>query len=119
MLLPPSPWQFAQNEATSRPVLTMLTLSFGSSATSFGLARERNSRMDLASQRIRDKLRYGILPSCEPVMSWAGYGNGTLCDGCDMAIQPKEVEYEVDLENGQTLHLHVACVGLWQVLRGN
>jgi hypothetical protein len=73
--------------------------------------------MDLASQRIRDKLRYGILPSCEPVMSWAGYGNGTLCDGCDMSIQPKEVEYEVELENGQTLHLHVACVGLWQVLR--
>jgi hypothetical protein len=50
-------------------------------------------------------------------MTWAGYGNGTICDGCDMDIHPKEVEYEVEVETGRTLHFHLACVGLWQVLR--
>lgn len=73
--------------------------------------------MDLAAQRIRDKLWYGILPNAEPVKTWAGYGNGAACDGCELGIGAKEVEHEVELESGRTLHLHVACAGLWQVLR--
>ncbi len=44
--------------------------------------------MDPAAQRIRDKLWYG-----------------------------KEAEQEVELEGGRTLRFHVACAGLWQVLR--
>jgi hypothetical protein len=37
--------------------------------------------MDLASQRIRDKLWYGILPDVAPVKTWAGYGTGRQWDG--------------------------------------
>jgi hypothetical protein len=73
--------------------------------------------MDLASQRIRDKLRWGILPDAEPIRIWAGYGNGTVCDGCEISIEPKEVEHEVELENGRTLHFHIACARLWLSLR--
>jgi methionyl-tRNA synthetase len=73
--------------------------------------------MDLASQRIRDKLRSGILPNSEPIKTWAGYGNGTTCDGCDMRIEPREAEHEVELESGRTLHFHVACASLWLAYR--
>lgn len=73
--------------------------------------------MDLASQRIRDKLWSGALPNAEPVKTWAGYGNGTTCDGCELSIEPKQPEHEIEVEDGRTLHFHVACAGLWQVLR--
>ena len=73
--------------------------------------------MDLASQRIRDKLWYGILPNAAPVSTWAGYGTGRACDGCEMTIGPKEAEHEAVLENGRTLHLHAMCATLWQILR--
>lgn len=74
--------------------------------------------MDPASQRIRDKLWYGLLPNVTPVKTWGGYGTGhKLCDGCDVTITPKEVEHEVELEDGSTLRFHIACASLWQVLR--
>lgn len=74
--------------------------------------------MDPASQRIRDKLWYGLLPNVAPVKTWGGYGTGhKLCDGCDVTITPKEVEHEVELGDGRTLRFHVACASLWQVLR--
>ena len=74
--------------------------------------------MDQTSQRIRDKLWYGLLPNVAPVKTWGSYGTGhKLCDGCDATIGPKEAEHEVELPDGKTLSFHVACAGLWQVLR--
>jgi hypothetical protein len=73
--------------------------------------------MDPASERIQDKLWRGILPNVEPVKTWGGPGSGLRCDGCDIPILPKEAEHEVDLPDGRTLRFHVACAGLWQVLR--
>jgi len=74
--------------------------------------------MDPAGQRIRDKLWYGILPNVRPLKTRGGHGTGhKLCDGCDATIWPKEAEQEVELEGGRTLRFHVACAGLWQVLR--
>ncbi len=73
--------------------------------------------MDLASQRIRDKLWYGILPNVDPVSTWAGYGSGRSCDGCEMIIGPKEAEHEAELANGRTLRFHAVCETLWRVLR--
>jgi hypothetical protein len=74
--------------------------------------------MDPAAQRIRDKLWYGILPNVTPVKTWGGHGTGhKLCDGCDATIALKEAEHEVELPDGKTLSFHVACAGLWQVLR--
>ena len=75
--------------------------------------------MDPASQRIRDKLWYGLLPNVAPVNT-SGVGHGTghkLCDGCDATIWPNEGEQEVELKSGRRLRFHVACAGLWQVLR--
>ena len=49
--------------------------------------------MDPASQRIRDKLWYGILPNVAPVKTRGGHGTGhKLCDGCDATIWPNEGE---------------------------
>ena len=74
--------------------------------------------MDPASQRIRDKVWYGLLPDVTPVNAWSGHGTGhKLCDGCDVTIAPKEVERGIELDDGRTLHFHVACAGLWQVFR--
>jgi hypothetical protein len=74
--------------------------------------------MDPASQRIRDKLWYGLLPNVAPAKTQGAIGTGhTLCDGCDATIRLKEPERNVELADGKTLHFHVACAGLWQVLR--
>lgn len=73
--------------------------------------------MDLASQRIRDKLRYGVLPDVDPVSTWAGYGSGRICDGCELIIGPKEAEHETELANGRTLRFHARCATLWKLLR--
>lgn len=74
--------------------------------------------MDLASQRIRDKLWYGILPNVAPVKTRGSHGTGhKLCDGCDATIWPNEGEQEVELKSGRRLRFHVACASLWQVLR--
>lgn len=74
--------------------------------------------MDPAAQRIRDKLWYGILPNVSPLKTRSGQGTGhKLCDGCDVTIWPKEAEQEVEVKGGRTLRFHVACAGLWQVLR--
>jgi hypothetical protein len=73
--------------------------------------------MEVASQRIRDKLCRGIPPNVAPVKTWAGYGTGLSCDGCELSIGSTEAEHEVELESGRTLRFHVARASLWQVLR--
>ena len=87
------------------------------SSESRGMVSSR-STMDLASQRIRDKLWSSILPNVEPLGTWAGYGSGLpSCDGCDLIIGEQDVEQEVELRDRRTLHFHVRCAALWQVLR--
>ena len=71
----------------------------------------------LASARIMDKLWQRTLPTDEPVKLWGGLGSGLPCDGCDVAILSSEPEHEVEMANGRTLRFHVACNGLWRVLK--
>jgi hypothetical protein len=73
--------------------------------------------MDQASQRIRDKLWYGILPNGAPAKRSGRFGSGRLCDGCDLVLGSKDVEYNVELPDGRTLSFHLNCASLWQVLR--
>ena len=73
--------------------------------------------MDANSGRITHKLWLGMLPSAEPVKVWGGMGSGKACDGCDEAIPATEAEHELDFADGRVLHFHVACAGLWQVLK--
>ena len=73
--------------------------------------------MDEASRRITDKLWRGILPTDDSVKTWAGYGTGLTCDGCDAPITSSEPEHEEEMSDGRTLRFHVACDGLWRVLK--
>jgi hypothetical protein len=70
-----------------------------------------------ASARIMDKLWQRILPTDGPVKTWGGYGSGLPRDGCDVAITSTEPEHEVEMADGRTLRFHVACDGLWRVLK--
>ena len=72
---------------------------------------------DAASARIMGKLWQGTLPTDEPVKLRVGLGSGLKCDGCDVPILPSEPEHEVEMPDGHTLRFHVACAGLWRVLK--
>jgi hypothetical protein len=72
---------------------------------------------DAAAARIMEQLWQGTLPADEPVKTWGGVGSGLTCDGCDVAITPSEPQHEVEMPDGRTLRFHVACVGLWLVLK--
>jgi hypothetical protein len=48
---------------------------------------------------------------------WGGVGSGLKCDGCDVLILPSEPELEVEMPDARTLRFHVACDGLWRVLK--
>jgi len=74
--------------------------------------------METPSERITEKLWLGALPSDDPVQTWGGQGTSLPCDGCDLPILPSESEIEVDLPGGRRLRFHVACDGLWRVLKG-
>jgi len=73
--------------------------------------------MDEAPRRITDKLWRRVLPSEEAVKVWGGLGSGLKCDGCDVSILPSEPEVEVEMPDARTLRFHVACDGLWRVLK--
>jgi len=65
---------------------------------------------------IERKLATGLLPRHHPVKSWAGFGTGESCDGCDQPILATEVEYEVDFAESLTLRFHVTCEQIWRAL---
>jgi len=73
--------------------------------------------MEAASERITQKLWVGTLPADDPVKTWGGFGSGLECDGCDVVITSKEPEHELQMQNGRVLRFHVACAGLWKVLK--
>jgi len=56
----------------------------------------------------------GTLPlSIAVKKTYAGYGKGYPCSGCDATVLPSQVEYEVET-NGPTLRFHIGCHGLWK-----
>jgi len=73
--------------------------------------RKAGRAMDSTIER---KLSAGLLPRHHPVKSWAGFGTGESCDGCDQLIFATEVEYEVDFGESLTLRFHATCE---QILR--
>ena len=73
--------------------------------------------MAAASARITEKLWEGTLPADDPAKFWGGKGSGLPCNGCDTVISSSEPEHEVEMSDGRTLRFHVACSGLWRVLK--
>lgn len=62
-----------------------------------------------------------LMPYREPLRTWAGHGSGAICNGCGVAIQAQEIEYEIEMPAGSdvpTLHFHFACYRRWTG-RGN
>jgi hypothetical protein len=52
----------------------------------------------------------------KPLRTWASRGTGTICDLCEIRIQPHEIEYQVELgSDGDTrmLNMHFACHQRW------
>jgi len=64
------------------------------------------------ADKIRWRLDAGELPRERPPKTWAGYGRGELCAGCDQKIYPAQVMYEMDW-NKTTYRFHAGCHGLW------
>jgi hypothetical protein len=48
-----------------------------------------------AADKIREKVTAGTLPDVGGI-TFAGFGTGQTCDGCDTPILPAEMEYEVE-----------------------
>ena len=63
--------------------------------------------------KVREKLASGSLPPREELKTWAGYGTGDLCCACDVPILPAQVEYELDMPDGERFKMHAGCHGLW------
>jgi hypothetical protein len=80
-------------------------------------ARRRGSALDVPAQMIRDKLSAGILPREEASKTFAGYGTGSPCTGCDLAIRATEAEYELVFSDERSFPFHAACVNLWRALK--
>jgi len=57
-----------------------------------------------------------LMPYREPLRTWAGHGTGAVCNGCGLAIQAHEIEYEIEMPRGgvaPTLHFHFVCYRNW------
>src|SRR6266446_6039370 len=74
--------------------------------------------MDVPAQMIRDKLSAGILPREEASKTFAGYGSGSPCAGCDLAIHASDVEHEMVFADGRAFAFHIACANIWHALKG-
>jgi hypothetical protein len=62
---------------------------------------------------IPDKLAHGLLPTVKPLKTFAGLGNGRLCDGCERSITATDLEYELDFADERTVRLHKDCLAIW------
>jgi len=65
----------------------------------------------------RDRMAKGQLPRVVPFQMWGGKGAGRLCALCDKAIEPDEMELEVEQRIDREiapLRFHVACHSLWR-----
>jgi hypothetical protein len=70
-----------------------------------------------APKKIRDKMDVGELPRDAPRRMYAGFGSGKICDGCETAILPAQVEYQFDDPYGRVIRFHLGCAGLWEACR--
>jgi len=78
--------------------------------------REKRKKVPAMDSTIEAKLAAGLLPCHRPVKSWAGFGTGNACDGCDESILATEVEHELDFAESPTLRLHATCEAIWREL---
>ena len=70
-----------------------------------------------AAEKIREKLTAGTLPTLRDAggITFAGFGAGQICDGCDIPILSEEMEYAIEARDRRTFRFRVRCVLLWQM----
>jgi hypothetical protein len=56
-------------------------------------------------------------PREEASKTLAGYGTGSPCAGCDLAIHPTDVEHAMVFADKRSFAFHLACVTLWHALK--
>jgi hypothetical protein len=68
---------------------------------------------------VEEKIRSGALPLPPepPAKYYGGNGTGQVCDVCEQAITPGQLEYELDM-GGRTLRFHEKCLDMWRQARG-
>ena len=73
-------------------------------------------REEEARSEIRARLASGRLPHERRHRLFAGYGDGSLCDGCGCPIRTMDVLYELIFEGESqvTITLHRECVPAWR-----
>lgn len=57
----------------------------------------------------------------KPLRTWAGHGTGATCNGCGGAIEPHQIEYEIEMPQGSdapSLHFHFVCYRDWTAGHG-
>ena len=62
------------------------------------------------------RLEAGELPNDRLARTWAGPGEGQACSVCDEPIEVEQVEYEVDVPDGEafrTYRFHLVCHQIW------
>jgi lipid-A-disaccharide synthase-like uncharacterized protein len=59
----------------------------------------------------------GLLPRQDETKSYAGYGFGALCVGCDLAIDPSEMEYELISADERSYAFFLDCANIWGELK--
>src|SRR5262249_12570807 len=62
-----------------------------------------------------EKLAARRLPDVGGI-TFTGSGTGQICEGCDSAILPEDMEYAVEARDRRTFRFHVRCVLLWQMV---
>jgi hypothetical protein len=82
----------------------------------FRCTGEGEGRALVMDSTIERKLSAGFLPTHHPVKSWAGFGTGASCDGCDQPILATEVEHELDFAESATRRFHATCEAIWRAL---
>jgi hypothetical protein len=67
----------------------------------------------------RRRIASGALPcGTPPHRMWGGYGSGKACAVCDKAIEPAEVEFEIEESIGgqvKQMWCHILCQAAWQI----
>ena len=67
-------------------------------------------------QMISSKMSDGLLPTHAPLRSFAGFGSGSLCHGCDEPVLGSEVEHEHDFDGNRIFRFHAVCEAIRQAL---
>ena len=66
------------------------------------------------ADRVRERIRDGILPRAQHDKRWVGHGRGDPCDACDQSILPAQIEHELDFADGRRFRFHIGCAGLYE-----